>query len=359
LKLGIYLTGAFGQSQELNKARNEAKRGRGPYEAVDRQVAKDTKAIVDAQQRLGFNFISDPMFRVDYLFQPFAERVPRVGYNSNDRAARLLSKFRADFARRLHKDKNVREGPQENWFDNNLFYTRPVISGNLETNSGGFTSRYLNLDLLTGGDKIAFLPSPYTLMALSIYGNSNGYELPSGIQQRLIKGIAQVILNEARDLAAKGFTRIQFDEPEIARRQSLGALTRTDLTLLDMALQICGKVEGAKTVLHTYFGNSGPILGNLKEMNVDGIGIDATETSLDSMLSQNFDGKELAVGLVDARVEIKEEPKKLAEKLERIADKTKSSGLFLVPNTGTELIGYTHGLEKMATLSAAKELFGK
>ena len=107
MQFGIYLTGAFGQSQELYKVRNEAKRGRGSQEAVVKQVAEDTQKIIRLQQENGLDHIIDPMFNLYYLFQPFAEQV-----------------------------EGVNVGPQENWFNNNLFYWRPQICGHLYLQTG-------------------------------------------------------------------------------------------------------------------------------------------------------------------------------------------------------------------------------
>ena len=132
LNVGAYLTGAFGQSQELYIARNEAKRDRGSPETVGVQILKDTKEIIGRQTNAGLSFIVDPMFNFDYLFQAFAEHVDGVSV-----------------------------GSQENWFNNNVFYWRPQISGPLKSQNTGFTSASTHIDLLPkDGKAMAILPSP-------------------------------------------------------------------------------------------------------------------------------------------------------------------------------------------------------
>ena len=66
MQFGIYLTGAFGQSQELYKARNEAKRGRGSPEAVVEQIKEDTLKNIKSQREAGLDYIIDPMFNFYY-----------------------------------------------------------------------------------------------------------------------------------------------------------------------------------------------------------------------------------------------------------------------------------------------------
>ena len=98
-----------------------------------------------------------------------------------------------------------------------------------------------------------------------------------------------------------------------------------------------------------------PIIDYLKRLPVDCIGIDATETSIDDIIKSEFDYKELALGLVDARSPSLENPEKLAEKLTRVYDNCGPSKLWLTPNTGTEYIGWTLGLEKMKILEKTRE----
>src|SRR3989344_5713167 len=98
MHLGIYLTGPFGQSQQLYEVRNEAKRGRGTEEAVRQQIEKDAKTVIKAQQEAGLDFIIDPLFGQYDLFQPLVEGV-----------------------------SGISAGRHENWFNNNLFYQKPRI----------------------------------------------------------------------------------------------------------------------------------------------------------------------------------------------------------------------------------------
>lgn len=333
LNFGVYLTGPFGQSQELYVARNAVKRGRASPDIVDSQIVKDTKTIIDEQVKRGFSFVIDPMFRFFYLFQPINQKVP--GFS---------------------------EGPQENWFDNNVFYMRPQINGTFDLNATGFTEEYIHADLLPDKERMAIMPSPFTLMMLSTFNGINGYEMPLASRKSFVRDLAQLIKSEAQHLANMGFSRIQYDEPTIVYKQHLGSQaseTNEDLALLSLAMQHCGKIEGATTILHTYFGSAGPILPQLLDLAVDGLGIDGTKTTLDEVVRYRFSEKELAIGLLDARSTAPENPQKIIQKLFRIVEMTSPKALWLTPNTGTEYRGWSNGFEKMTILQKVKEELGR
>ena len=315
MKFGTYLTGPFGQSQQLYQVRNEAKRGRASTGTVSAQVLHDTRIVIDKQKEAKLSFIVDPMFRFYYLFQALAENV-----------------------------RGVSAGPQENWFNNNAFYWRPRINGPLAQQIG-FTAEFLHFDLLPqDGTAMAILPSPYTLLMLSdITGYNN--------RRSAIIDLALLLNEEAKDLVKRGIARIQYDEPAIVYKTSLGSIEKEDLELLRLAMERCGTVQGASTALHTYFGDSGSILSQLLDLPVDCIGIDMTETSVDDVLKHKINEKELALGLLDSRSTAKVDPKELVETLRKVADCLCPKALWITPNTGTEYRGWTYGMRALDTLS--------
>ena len=315
---GTYLTGSFGQSQDLYLARNEAKRGRTSAQAVAEQIRKDTREVIRLQRDAGMDFVVDPSFPLFYLFQPFAEKV-----------------------------KGVKPGPQENWFNNNVFYWRPQIQGPLEIQTG-FTEAYLHLDVLPhDGTALVILPSPYTLLILS---DVTGYSS----KKEAVTNLAELLLAEAQHLVSKGIGRIQYDEPALVVKQSLGSLKEEDLILLKRGMEICGHVDGATTSLHTYFGDAGSLIPYLMSLPVNGIGIDGTETSLADIMKHDYSRKELALGLLDARNTSPENPEEIMKQLEAVAEKTHPQKLWLVPNTGTEYRGFTNGTKKVELLAEVR-----
>ena len=326
MEIGTYLTGAFGQSQELYKARNELKRDRGDKKIAEKKVEEillsETKKVISLQEESSLNFIIDPMFKFFYLFQPFVENFP-----------------------------GVEEGSQENWFNNNVFYRRPKFNS-LLAKKIGFTSPYLYLDIIPKKSSMAILPSPYSLLMLSDPTNCELYN-----KKELIENFSFIVRSEAEHLVSEGIKRIQYDEPAIVVKNSLNSLTDYDLELLNRSMEICGKINNATTSLHTYFGDANGIIPYLINLNVDCIGIDCIETPLNEILKNEFHNKEIALGLVDSRSTYLEDPKELAKNLEKIAEKFQPDKLYLTPNTATEYRGYTNAISKLKILREAKEIF--
>ena len=323
MEFGAYLTGPFGQSQSLYKVRNNFKRGRGSEASVKEQILVDTREIIGLQKKSGLDFVVDPMFNWFYLFQAFNEGVT-----------------------------GVEVGPQENWFDNNVFFWRPRISGPLGIQKG-FTERYIHLDELPrDGTAMVILPSPYSLL---MFSDIRGYKS----KEEAVADIARVLHAEAEHLVSKGVGRIQYDEPAIVVKQSLGSLRREDLGLLRIAMDICGSVRGATTVLSTYFGDAGPLISYLLSLNTGGLGIDVTETKLDDISKYDFSRKELALGIVNARSVSLESPRDLVRRIKIIAGETKPKRLWVTPNTGTEYKGFTHGVDKLRLVAQIRGMLNE
>lgn len=320
MKIGAYLTGPFGQSKKIYELRNDVKRGRISKEDLESQIVKEKKEVIGLQQKLNMDFIIDPAFDLFYLLQPFTENY-----------------------------KGVSVGPQENWFNNNVFYRRPQINGPLIIEPG-FSEKFLNRDLIPkSSKKMAILPSPYTLMVLS---DVQGYKN----QRDAICNLSEILKAEANYLSSKGFERIQYDEPAMIVKQSLGSLKEEDLILLKESMKICGKIQGVSTSLHTYFGDAGPIIEYLSKLPVDCIGIDGSETSLNEISKHKYHGKELTLGLIDSRTMSLENPEEVHKNLQEVAKVICPTILWVTTNTATEYRGYTNAVKKLEILARVKEL---
>ena len=234
----------------------------------------------------------------------------------------------------------------------NLFYIWPKIVSSLNHADIGFTEKFIHLDLLPQGKAAVILPSPY-----SVFMDSDIKAYPN--QKSAIVDIAQLLREEAKRLVEKGVVRIQYDERAFPIRQSRGSLEQEDFALLTIAMEQCGKIEGATTSLHTYFGDVGPRIPFLLDLPVDCIGIDGTQTSIDEIVKYKFDKKELALGLLDTTSASMEDPKNLAAKLRKVMEMAGPFALYLTPNTSTEYIGWTLAIEKLGVLKRAMEEFKK
>src|SRR3990167_3709810 len=142
---GTYLTGAFGQSQEIYIVKNIEKRGNGSIEEIQQQIRKDTETIIKAQENAGLDFIIDPAFWQYDLFQPLGN----------------ISQI-------------TRTKKHENWFDNNSFYQWVLQINAPLPLVKGWSIKESPLDLPPiDGRFMAILPSPYSVITLC---NISGYQ---------------------------------------------------------------------------------------------------------------------------------------------------------------------------------------
>lgn len=313
MRFGTYLTGPFGQSQQLYEARNEEKRQRADKKTTEQQRQKDTIDIITLQQQAGLDYIIDPGFYHDDIFETLIRNIPGIATKR-----------------------------QENWFNNNTFYNVPQITAPLNKQTE-FSTKHTHL--LPKEKTMAILPSPYTILTLS---DVHGY--PD--QLSAITDIAQLIDHEARTLATKGITRIQYDEPAFVYKNSHSALMPEDYKLLDYALNLCGQIPNATTSLHTYFGTAEGLMDYFEDLYVDCIGIDLTETRPETLKPIK---KEITIGMIDARTTARENPQNLAKLAKEIAQHTQAETIWITPNTGTDQIGYTATKEVINLLRKTKE----
>lgn len=313
MKYGGYLTGPFGQSQGLYEIRNEAKRGRGSQEQVDKKINEDTATIIVAQE--GLDFVIDPLFKNYHLFQGFIENVPGVS-----------------------------EGSQENWFNNNVFYRKPRIDLESLEHRPFIDTSYLSM--MPAGKAMAIIPSPYTLFMLSDILNGESSS------EAVIK-LSDLVAKEANRLVSLGVSRIQYDEPVIAYKSSLGSLSDTDIQLLFDAMDICGRVTGASTVLSTYFGDISKLISKLSGVNTDCFGVDLTETNPRSFDNINFNGeRDIAIGILDSRNTSLENIDQIKKAVLEIQERCNPARIWITPNTATEYRGWTHGMNKLKILKS-------
>ena len=132
-----FLTGIDPRSERLVEATRRHDRGLTTDEELKEALGDNILQLVHLQEEANFNYITDGLLNWQDLLRPIASRI-----------------------------EGISEGPLTRWFDNNSFYRRPVIVGEMawrprQDQTLIYSSLFPNTRLWK-----AILPGPYTFTAL-------------------------------------------------------------------------------------------------------------------------------------------------------------------------------------------------
>ena len=310
-----HLSGMFPRSERLVEVTRARDRGGASDAGVESAVINDVRALVELQGQAGCDVLVDGQLNWQDLFRPFAK---------------LLT--------------GVQPGSLTRWFDNNTFYRKPVIVDRVSF-AGKTIEEYFRSSLLPKEvPKKAILPGPYTFAFMS---QNNTYSSFAD----LLDDLAHALKDIVGELRRANYEHFQFNEPCICSNST----TKENLELTKAALGTATEVAGAKSTVHTYFGDAGPVIQDLLDFPSDGIGLDFYATSIDSISQYDFD-KELGCGCIDGRNSLLETPNTLAEFLGRINDEVNPKNMFICPNCDLEFLPRPIAEKKVKVLSETKNL---
>ncbi len=305
-----HLVGIFPRSEKVVELSRAVERRRATVDELAAAVAEDEQQVIALQRNAGLDYIVDGQLRWQDLLRPLSDGIPG-----------------------MHPGGIVR------WFDNNSFYRHPVITGPLHP-TGKAVLSVINLKALTGLRWKAILPSPFALVALAENASGRGPD-------QVLGDAAAVLRAEAQALAAAGCVYIQFNDPALVTRATPGDLPRAREAL-------AGVTNGLKvrTALHTFFGDAGPILGELVRFPVDEIGVDLYAGTLNGA-SASAVGKTLLVGALDGRNSLIEDVRDLVDHAVHARTRLGAADVALVPNCDLEFLPWECAALKVRRLGEA------
>jgi 5-methyltetrahydropteroyltriglutamate--homocysteine methyltransferase len=225
----------------------------------------------------------------------------------------------------------IRMGGLIRFYDNNIYYRRPVIESEIVNNKPSVNENISMLKDLNPGNKIkAVIPGPYSLYDLS---DDKFYNEPA-------EGIAAMSEALQEEIKAIDADYIQIDEPSFSYSY--------DENLADDIKEELNKIikkTNAKTIVSTYFGkiSSNKLLG----IDADYLGIDCVshKENYESLVRSGI--KNIQLGLLDARNTKPEDPVDLKNKIDMIG----SDDMLLSTNCGMEFLPREYAIRKTDLLS--------
>lgn len=287
---------------------------RGDATPDDVRAAQDdlARAVIAEQQDAGIDLVTDGHARWDDILTPFARHM--AGFEI---------------------------GGLLRWFDNNVYYRRPVCTGELEWRGPASVDAYRFAASVASVPVKAVVPGPVTFARLSVdehYGDHESFVL----------AIARVLAQEAFELQAAGAPVVQIDEPALLDAPE-------DLELARRALEVVtADLDRAETVLATYFGDAKRLGAALFDLPVAGFGLDFVSGPENRTLVEQLpDGARLQAGLLDARNTKLEDVDELARAIDELAATVGPDRLYVSPSASLEFLPREKAAAKLRRLGEA------
>ncbi len=295
-----YSPGIYARSEELVQATRDLDRGRTTEEAVEEQREADLRSFLDAQREAGLDYLSDGLLNWQDIFRPFDEAT-----------------------------RGLEPGPLTRFLNTNTFYRAPAVTGEAPKLVEPIGEPYFRIGDLPRNRWVATLPSPHAL-AVSAAGDLTPQAVAEG-----------VLGPQIRWLAGNGCAMVVLQETAL-----FGA--RIDVYPLGDALDALQ--SPLPLALQLPFGDSGDVLGELVELDVEAIGVDFYSTDPEA-LPRPFP-KTLLAGVVDARNSLLEEPEEMAKFGRELLEELEGE-LHLVPNGDLQFVPEKIARQKVLRLGEA------
>lgn len=327
------LTGIHSRSEETVRISRDFDRLRTDKETLDMAFETDAKNLVKLQLEYGFSRVSDGQLLWQDFLRPFSENVEGLEGG-------------ADLFR---------------WYDTNTFFRKPYARKRVKLSKDrSFIQDYevaaaIGLAKEGGSKRKLSIPGPYTLASLV---EDEHYDSK---REELVDDFAKVIRKLMKNLASIGYESLQINEPSLVYRYGTSALTsKKELKSFISAFEENLDSPPLQVSLHTYFGDCSPILEKLLELEgISEIGIDFTQTSLDSIEKVEFGEKALACGCVDGRNSLVETPEWISEYCIDAVKTLEPSGLVILPSSELKYLPRTVADEKIRIIGKAASLARK
>jgi len=219
------------------------------------------------------------------------------------------------------------------FYDNNTYYRRPTIVGEVESKRPALKENLELLKELNPGAKTkAVVPGPYSLFKLS---ENKFYKDDS----ECIAALSKALESEIKALDAD---YIQIDEPSLSYH-----LDKDLFGTINNELKHLVKAARGKTIITTYFGELLACVEELRQVKADYIGVDCVsfENNYEVLIQSGI--KNVQLGLLDARNTKLEDMVRLKDRIEMLD----SDKIILSTNCGLEFLPRKYALRKIEMLS--------
>lgn len=272
------------------------------------QVIRETVSLsLDDQLKCGIDYPTDGQIRWSDLCSPFCEAVD-----------------------------GIESGGLRRFFDNNVYYRKPQIQGELKRTGKIVADDLTFLKSISTGPVKATLCGPITFADFSDDNYYNDFE-------KLATATAKIIREEIVELDKLGVEYIQLDEPSLPLRPA-------DFELFKQLLEMIFEDVSAKKGVAFYFNRLNDVVDRLGELPVDFIAVDFVSFPDIIYKLPKLDKIELHAGLIDARNLLLEEAEVIEAKVDLISGRASPKEIVLTTSCGLEFLPRNYARAKMQRL---------
>ncbi|MFQ6003277.1 MAG: methylcobamide--CoM methyltransferase [Candidatus Zixiibacteriota bacterium] len=299
----------------LRSALNRFDQGKISEEELEKVYQKTIERVIKEQEEAGVDLITDGQVRWDDLVTPFARNID--GFEIGG-----LIRF----------------------FDNNVYYRRPIVKSKLAFKSFSTVEEFRFLKQNSTKKVKAVIVGPFTFAKLSKDEYYDDID-------KLTLGLAEILKKEAKKLEEVGTEFIQIDEPSLC-------FSPEKIDLAAQAIKIITDGLKVKTFLYLYFGGIKNLLPQLFDFQVNGIGIDVVSKPENlNLILDSLCPKKLILGCLDARNTKLEEEEELLKLFERVTQKISAEKIYISPSCGLEFLPHETALMKLKRMVQAVRKF--
>jgi 5-methyltetrahydropteroyltriglutamate--homocysteine methyltransferase len=228
------------------------------------------------------------------------------------------------------------------YFDNNVYYRRPVITGPIKFVRSAAAEDFRFLKSCTDRPLMASVCGPFSLAQFC----QNEHYQDHG---SLLADCAQLVRRELSALADAGAEWVQLDEPFLGFAPE---------RIKEAVAAIRDAVDGVrvKTLVYSYFCSLRTVIDPLWALPVTAIGADcATHPENFALLCGGPSNKGRCFGLLDARTTRLEPAGRIGLQLERLIDQGAGQWpvCFVSPSAALEFLPYENAVRKLKRLTEA------
>ena len=281
---------------------------------VEAALQATTRRAIQEQERAGLDLVTDGHIRWEDLTHPVGAKL-----------------------------KHVRLGGLRRFFDNNVYYRRPLVTGTPTWTGPILVDWFTQAKGMATKPVKVVLPGPLTFTVLA-EDQRNGAAKPEG----LLREMAAALRKEVEALVAAGATQIQLDEPALEPNQPLAEAGIRAINEVFQGIQ-------ATRWVACYFFDVSPILPKMAAIQADVLSLDLVTGPRVAAQAASLP-QALALGVLDARNTRLESPEEVARLVEQAA-KGRLDRTWLTPNGGLEFLPHGRTLKKLELLVAVARQF--